>query len=159
MPFLRLCVSWRFVNVPGHDRHDRPGGCKECWVPCVEKLTLDEWRAGKRRCDTCADSLIHASIPTVRRALVTDKYVTVEVLRALTSDPSGPVSAAAERRLFELEREQNPNKVHWDSPEVDIAPAVAASPRRAYLAEQQAQSHDTQVMQRVADTSIWSDRA
>lgn len=100
---LRRCRSWRFNVVRGHDGHDKPGACRECWTPCFAPIAKTNWKQGERRCGDCERSLIHCQMVSVRRALVADPFVTPSVLKALRSDPSGPVSMAAEKALYELE--------------------------------------------------------
>jgi len=102
---VRRCRSWRYVDI-GHTGH-RPGGrCRQCWRPCRNRIPKSEWAAGTRRCSDCVEALLFSPEPQVRRILVDEPGQQRDVLVALTTDTSGPVAMAAQRRLEELDIQQ-----------------------------------------------------
>jgi len=97
---MRRCRSWRYHNVEGHTGHLPGGKCRRCWSPCRNRIPGDEWADGVRRCEDCVEALLHCPEVAVRRALVEEPGQRDDVLRALLTDPNGPVALAAERELF-----------------------------------------------------------
>jgi hypothetical protein len=101
----RACASWRYVGFEGHS-HPNPEDCSRCWLPCQNVLSRERWSAGVRRCEECVQSLVHCPLPAVRKALVDETNVSEDVLRALVTDPNGPVSMKARRKLDFIEAER-----------------------------------------------------
>jgi hypothetical protein len=95
----RRCRSWRYHVVPEHAGHQPGGKCRRCWTPCRTCLTKEQWAAGTRRCEACVDALLQSPEVSVRRTLVEEPGQSEAVLRALLTDPNGPIALAAERAL------------------------------------------------------------
>lgn len=87
------CRSWRPIPTSGHDH--APGSCRVCWGICWSKV--DEGV----RCDTCLWALAQHPLSSVRRLLIAEGGLSVEVLELLVTDPDSDVSGSAQRLLDE----------------------------------------------------------
>lgn len=154
----RACNSWRFVIVSGHDGHDRPGACRDCWKACDNVLSRDQWAAGIRRCDECVQSLVHCPLVSVRRALVDEKNLPEAVLRVLMTDRNGPVSMKALRRLDEIaasRKQKAPATAENLYGAVDIPMDTTVLNRREFRQQTMQQQRTQQQMAVAARTSVW----
>lgn len=125
----RACASWRYLGFEGHT-HALPEQCVRCWRPCKNVLSKEQWESGQRRCEDCVQSLVHCPIPAVRRALVEEENLPEDVLQVLVTDPNGPVSMKARRRLDALHSQRAAAKqgvadvVHVELPHFDARRAL-----------------------------------
>lgn len=144
----RVCRSWRFVTVREHDNHSVPGECRECWVPCTNTLTREEYALGIRRCSECVQALMHCPIVAIRRALLDEPNVSDEILRALRTDPNGPISSLATRIIDERKMARSPRSA-TDPLELKIP-----SPRREHR-QLSVQSHRDGQLTPASRHSVW----
>lgn len=92
---MARCTSWRYAAGTGHSGH-LPGGCRDCWHPCRERVP----RRGDR-CAACLQALLICPDHRVRRALLQERDVPIEVLQALAQDQYPMIALAAQRMLVE----------------------------------------------------------
>ena len=159
----RVCTSWRFVVVAGHDGHDRPGECRECWQTCTTVLSREEWQAGIIRCDDCVQSLVHCPLVTVRRALLDEKNLPERVLRVLVTDRNGPVSMKALKQIEALEakgKAQRSIGIDRDPfAAVELPLAIGSGVTRREARQHQVfESRQQQQQMAAQTTSVWGDR-
>ncbi|MFE6966751.1 hypothetical protein ACFVAJ_16705 [Agromyces sp. NPDC057679] len=88
------CKSWRPKDHAKHQPPLKPGECRSCWTPCRNPVDR-----GTVRCADCLELLLSHPDSAVRRALINEEGVTLDILIRLAQDDEYAVALAAEGAL------------------------------------------------------------
>lgn len=96
------CASWRYRITPGHDECV-PGACRDCWVPCREKVDVRG-----ARCNPCVLALLSNPSRSIRTALLDEPDVSAEALSLLCEDQNPLIAMRAQQKLAAMQSEAPP---------------------------------------------------
>lgn len=100
---MSRCRSWRPVEdrPDGHSSSHLPpglpGGCRKCWRPCRNRV-----EDGQVRCTECAVMLAQHPNEQIRRMLLAEDDLPLDIIDLLRMDFSAAVSGPAQARFDEL---------------------------------------------------------
>lgn len=120
---MARCTSWRYTGGQADTDDILPVGAdRAIWRPCRSRVP-----AGTTRCTDCENALLLCPSVAVRRALVSEDSVSLEVLRTMTTDSNPGIALIAEQKLDDLEQDDTEYDhllITTPTPQATRAPSV-----------------------------------
>lgn len=100
----KRCRSWRYERVEGHEfSQHRPFECRKCWRPCRNLLEENE----QVRCGECERALAAHPDLGIRRELLDEDHLSIEILKTLALDGAWIIAETAQTKLEALEHHEH----------------------------------------------------